>query len=691
MSYLPLTDEEETTSTPRGLTPRGAAHARRPSLRRGVSWSLDSHPGSSLQAPPAPAPSREGEVMPVKIECRSVSYFVGRARAETRIMRDVSCAFFPGEVVALMGPSGAGKTTLLNIAACRAAGRVVGDVLINETRASARVFRAIANFVPQDERLMESLSARATLEYIARLRLPASTPRAATRAHLDGILATLGLDACADVVVGGAMAKGLSGGQKKRLSIAMELVNQPSVLFLDEPTSGLDSRTAGSVVRAVRAIARDAGLTVVTTIHQPPAEVFLSFDRLLLLERGAVVFSGAAGRAAAYFDAQGFPLPPGANPADWMFEVLGREQERAAAASRPPQHAADDRAADDDGGEGGGGAPKYDAAVDGFAARWAREVEREGGPRDDAAARGRPRGEAWPLPSLESRYETAQARACLVVFERSLVCKLRDPGGARKDWTLSVFVGCLYGLVFRAVPNTQEKYNTVLSALFMATVFSGLVTVSLSIIKVPLEKALILREYTNGYYALWAWFFGNLAATLLVQAVATTAFSIPYYLLIGLAGDYLWMLGSFLLLACQGQAFGLLLGVFARDAQAAQAILIPAMMPMIIFCGFLLQRHDVQPYFIEFWYISFFRYGFAPLVVNEFRYGHFEQCDSPGAHCPLGTEPIEMPRSEVLSKNVLNIPLEAVPRFAYIQLGYFGITLLVTYYSMRYQARKKYG
>ena len=162
MSYPPLTDEEETTSTPRGLTPRGAAHARRPSLRRGVSWSLDSHPGSSLQAPPAPAPSREGEVMPVKIECRSVSYFVGRARAETRIMRDVSCAFFPGEVVALMGPSGAGKTTLLNIAACRAAGRVVGDVLINETRASARVFRAIANFVPQDERLMESLSARAT-------------------------------------------------------------------------------------------------------------------------------------------------------------------------------------------------------------------------------------------------------------------------------------------------------------------------------------------------------------------------------------------------------------------------------------------------------------------------------------------------------------------------------------------------
>ena len=151
------------------------------------------------------------------------------------------------------------------------------------------------------------------------------------------------------------------------------------------------------------------------------------------------------------------------------------------------------------------------------------------------------------------------------------------------------------------------------------------------------------------------------------------------------------MLASFLLLACQGQAFGLLLGVFARDAQGAQAILIPAMMPMIIFCGFLLQRHDVQPYFIEFWYISFFRYGFAPLVVNEFRYGHFEQCDSPGAHCPLGTEPIEMPRSEVLSKNVLNIPLEAVPRFAYIQLGYFGITLLVTYYSMRYQARKKYG
>ena len=89
--------------------------------------------------------------------------------------------------------------------------------------------------------------------------------------------------------------------------------------------------------------------------------------------------------------------------------------------------------------------------------------------------------------------------------------------------------------------------------------------------------------------------------------------------------------------------------------------------------------------------MSFFRYGFAPLVVNEFRRGAFEPCDAPGAHCPLGTEPVEMPRSEVLSQNVLDMPLEAVPRFAYIQLGYLGATLLVTYYAMRYQARRKYG
>ena len=94
------------------------------------------------------------------------------------------------------------------------------------------------------------------------LRLPATVPRADVQAHLQNIITTLGLERCADVVVGGPTSKGLSGGQKKRLSIAMELVNQPSVLFLDEPTSGLDSRTAGSVIQAVKKIARDAGLTV---------------------------------------------------------------------------------------------------------------------------------------------------------------------------------------------------------------------------------------------------------------------------------------------------------------------------------------------------------------------------------------------------------------------------------------------
>ena len=111
-------------------------------------------------------------------------------------------------------------------------------------------------------------------------------------------------------------------------------------------------------------------------------------------------------------------------------------------------------------------------------------------------------------------------------------------------------------------------------------------------------------------------------------------------------------------------------------------------MAQIIFCGFLIQKDDVQPYFIEFWYMSFFRYGFTPLVANEFRYGSFDDCRAAGAECPLGVGRVA--RSTVVT-DVLGFDLDAIPRYDYIQLMYFGATLVVTYYAMRYQARKQYG
>eukprot|EP00980_Cylindrotheca_fusiformis_P022379 scaffold9262_cov107-Cylindrotheca_fusiformis.AAC.8 len=134
------------------------------------------------------------------------------------------------------------------------------------------------------------------------------------------MLKELGLESCADTYVGGALLKGISGGERKRTSIGVELVVKPSMVFLDEPTSGLDSFSAMQVCRVLQKVAR-AGSSVLFTIHQPASEVFNEFDQLILMNKGRVMYQGSVDDVAEYFGARGKPLPPKNNPADWIMFV----------------------------------------------------------------------------------------------------------------------------------------------------------------------------------------------------------------------------------------------------------------------------------------------------------------------------------------------------------------------------------
>mmetsp|Transcript_31094 Transcript_31094/g.71887 ORF Transcript_31094/g.71887 Transcript_31094/m.71887 type:complete len:605 (+) Transcript_31094:563-2377(+) len=604
-------------------------------------------------------------------------------------MKAVNASFFPGEAVALMGPSGAGKTTLLNILACRAAGKVSGRVTINDAPASPKVFKQIANFIPQDDILIESLTPRQALEYIALLRLSGDVPKEAVKMHLDQLVQSLGLKRCEHSPVGDPLSKGLSGGQRKRVSIAMELVNQPSVLFLDEPTSGLDSQTAYSVIESINELTASNGLTTICTIHQPPVDVFLSFDRLLLLEKGAVVYSGPPAKCADFFASEGFACPPSANPADYFFKVLNEQSELAA---EQAELAAGLLASSDDNNNGRNNSNNnladLEDQVAGFPARW-KAYATLNGLSDDAKGRGRPE-EAWPALNLQSHYERSQLFAACVIFIRSLRMKVMDMSAWPKDVFLALCVGLMFTLVFYEVPNDQQNYGLFQSVIFMSCMYSGMVTTSFMIIKVPLEKVVIVREYQNGYYALWAWYAGSVAAWLTLQAITSTVFCSALWIAVGFHGDFLWFLAIVLLIAAIGTMFGYCLGLWCKNAVAAQSLLVPSLMPMIIFCGFLFNRNAVKDYFWEFWYISFFRYAFMPLIVNEFSHGTFDNCElAKGELCPLGYGKVD--RSIVYSAQVLDIPESVLPDYLYISLGYLAFLIVVGYYFIRYQARKRYG
>ncbi|CAN1750997.1 ABC transporter G family member 15 [Linum perenne] len=230
----------------------------------------------------------------------------------------------PGRIKAVMGPSGSGKTTLLDALAGRLPGNVVmtGNILLNGKK--KRLNYGGVGYVRQENTLLGTLTVRETIKYSACLRLPSILTKEEIDEIVEGTLMEMGLQDCADRFIGNWHLRGISGGEKKRLSIALEILTKPQLLFLDEPTTGLDSASAFFVIQTLRNIAVD-GRTVISSIHQPSSEVFALFDELHLLSGGETVYSGEARMATEFFAQAGFPCPIRRNPSDHFLRSINSD------------------------------------------------------------------------------------------------------------------------------------------------------------------------------------------------------------------------------------------------------------------------------------------------------------------------------------------------------------------------------
>jgi ABC-type multidrug transport system ATPase subunit len=214
---------------------------------------------------------------------------------DPRILKNLHGKARPGEVVALMGASGCGKTSLMNVLAGRATsmnGHVVtANITVNGKAVTAAELGPKVAYVMQEDSLTATATPREAFDFSARLRLPPTVTAEERKTMVDEMIRILHLERCADTMIGNELIKGISGGEKKRVSIGVELITQPSILFLDEPTSGLDSYAAYNIINILKDLAR-LGCTVISTIHQPSSEVFHLFDRVLLLTSGRLLYDG---------------------------------------------------------------------------------------------------------------------------------------------------------------------------------------------------------------------------------------------------------------------------------------------------------------------------------------------------------------------------------------------------------------
>mmetsp|Transcript_35389 Transcript_35389/g.45638 ORF Transcript_35389/g.45638 Transcript_35389/m.45638 type:complete len:642 (+) Transcript_35389:85-2010(+) len=254
-----------------------------------------------------------GLIVPT-ISWKSITYKVNNGGKT--ILNDCSGQILRGQFAAIMGPSGSGKTTLLDVLASRVDGSRKGRELTGNICIKDGV---TARYVQQEDSLVGILTVRETLTVAARL---ADIPLT----RVDELLGDLGLSVCKDTKVGTIFFKGISGGQKRRLSIAIELVSSPSLLLLDEPTSGLDSASALQVVQLLSGLGKTKGVSVACTIHQPSHEALQIFDTVSFMSSGKLAYFGPPGEKLVNFlSSLGHPVPAHCNVADFVLGLINQD------------------------------------------------------------------------------------------------------------------------------------------------------------------------------------------------------------------------------------------------------------------------------------------------------------------------------------------------------------------------------
>ena len=544
----------------------------------------------------------------VKLEVNALSVTATSRSKSTVLVRPMHLEIHASEPVALMGESGAGKTSLLNALSGRSAvsGVIAGEMWINGARVTPAQMRHVSNFVPQDDVVIACFTPRQALGYTARLH---GLDAAETEKRVDGILDELHLTEVAGTKIG-TIGHGLSGGQRKRVSIGTDLVQGPSILFLDEPTSGLDSLTSHDVTDLLLHLAKNANILVIATLHQPARDVFLSFGQLILLARGGqLVYDGCPSTAAAYLKMEtGIDHGPYHNPADTCIEAIVHTPERDWTAEWRKNYGAYHMRHK----TGGGGRDPAGGALDSSDHHTASMFR----PRVVALLLRRNVHELWLTPG----------------------------GGCAQRATQAFVVGAAEGCVFYNLDNSQAEYRLKLAVLFAAIVFCTNVTTSNTVLVVPSQKVVIARETCNLSYSVVESYVAHVLSLGVLQSLYTICFTVPFLLLLGPEGEYKYFFAIFLALSLVGSVHGFLVGTVARSFPHAQLMLVTTTIPMLLFSGFLIQESAVSPPLLPFWYSSYYRYAFQGVVSNEFRGRTFDHCSEAQFRkfkCPFGIGSVE--------------------------------------------------
>jgi ABC-type multidrug transport system ATPase subunit/ABC-type multidrug transport system permease subunit len=522
---------------------------------------------------------------------QNVNYSVPIKGSDLQLLNSISGIVRPGHLTALMGSSGAGKTTLLDVLARRKTlGKVDGRLYLNG-EALINDFERITGYCEQMDIHQPAVTVRESLQFSANLRQPFETPQAEKDAYVEQIIHLLEMEDIADAQVGQVESGfGISVEERKRLTIGMELVAKPQLLFLDEPTSGLDAQSSYNIIRFIRKLA-DAGWPVLCTIHQPSAILFDHFDHLLLLVRGGrTAYHGPIGEDARtminYFQDNGGPIcSPAANPAEYILEVVGA---------------------------GTAGKVKQDWADVWASSTEAKQLEEElEEVHQNADQNPQRHALTYATPFMTQFY---------LVHKRMALAYWRSPDYNIGRFTTIMFTSLITGFTYWKMSNTVSDLQNRLFCLF-ATFLMANILIILAQPKFMTERLYFRREYASRFYG-WIPFTVSVILVEIPYILFLSAFFMfGFYWTAGLANiseavGYFYLMSIFFVF--WAVTLGFVIASVAENPTMA-AVVNPLVISMLIlFAGFM-QPEKAMPRFWSAWmyWLNPFHYFIEGLAVNE--------------------------------------------------------------------------
>mmetsp|Transcript_96922 Transcript_96922/g.211909 ORF Transcript_96922/g.211909 Transcript_96922/m.211909 type:complete len:696 (-) Transcript_96922:403-2490(-) len=575
-------------------------------------------------------PSHEGgnEITALSMEWTDVCFSIGNKA----ILKNITGVLEPGHLTAVLGPSGSGKSTLLNLLGGRqrttgASGEMPfsGDVSAAGCKISLNQFKSQIAYVMQDDRLMATETVRECINFSAMMRRPGTS--AERQALVGSMLDTLGLRKCADTIAGNALLKGISGGERKRCSVGIELITDPKLIFLDEPLSGLDSYAAYTLVQALKDLA-ESGVPVLCTVHQPSSEIFAMFDDVVVLHDGEVVYHGPVQSLAHHFD-HWEPCPANFNPADHVMFLLQKEAEQGS------QRIAEMKT-------------YWPQSELGKALRARAE-----GLRHAATAVSSTSSLAGQLNNVQEGARLGFFTQLVVLVQREARGTIRNKGVLIARLGMSAFLAILYAWLFAGSADQDKKscygdpetfagevsncqgsfqahYGTLVS-LSIATMMGASQPVLLTF---PAERPVFLREYTARQYGVVPYFLSKSLVELPVVLASQVVMYLISFWIMGLQGNFAFLILIAWALGITSSSLCLIIGCGVAAGEKAIQFGPLALVPQMLFSGLFLPVSKIPDSLQWVKYLCPLKYAINLATLVEFQSvkDAFDECQK--APCP---------------------------------------------------------